>query len=42
MRQHPDPNDFHEDLDHYGDSNEEDLEELARRSIRAAACRSGR
>jgi hypothetical protein len=28
MRQHPDPNDFHEDLDHYGDSNEEDLEEL--------------
>jgi hypothetical protein len=40
MRQHSDPDDFHdEDLDPY-DEDEGDLEELARRSTRAPACRS--
>jgi hypothetical protein len=28
MRQHPDPDDFHEDLDRYEDGDDEDLEEL--------------
>jgi hypothetical protein len=40
MRQHYDPDDFHdEDLDRY-DEAEQDPEELAHRSTKAPACRS--